>query len=215
MRRLFSVLFITYTVLSFCSLAAADDALYKDIYSRYPRSSYIVGIGETQSTESALRDRRVAEVMARRELAAQIRMEVSEVAIDIACSGGAKDIVGAGEQCRDQFSSVLETRVDEFIQGSSIVEHGEYEGRAYAVAVMEKAASAQELRDEADRAAAQASEEVERARAGDSGARERAREEYLRARALAAQGDALEGVRERAAKKFEELEREIRKLGGQ
>jgi len=193
--------------------AMAEDDLYQDIYARYPRTAYVVGIGETSGTGSALRDQRVAEVLARRELATQIRVEVAEVAIDIACSGGARKVVGE-DDCRDEFTSVLETRVDEFIQGSRIVEHGEYQGRIYAVAVMEKKGAAQELQDEAGAAVDQAKKEVQRAQAGDDGARERARDEYLRARALAAQGDALSGVKGRADKMFEELEQEISNLGG-
>jgi hypothetical protein len=193
----------------------AEDPLYENIFSRFPRSEYVVGIGDVPKTGSSLRDRRVAEVLARRELAAQIRVQVSEVAIDIMCSGVAEGVFEGEAECRDEYSSVLETRVNEFIQGSRIADHGEYEGRVYAVAVMEKSETARELRTEAEDSAQRAMEHLRKAKEGDAGAREKARDEYLKAKALAAQSDAFEGVREQTGMMFEDLEAEIRKLGGE
>lgn len=212
MKNIFLAAFLAVLIILPLRLAWGEDPLYAKVYSNYSRSDYIVGIGETPKTGSSLRDNRVAEVMARRELAAQVRVEVSEVAIDIMCSGGSDQVTGQGDACRDEFSSILETRVSEFIQGSRIVEHGEYEGRVYAVAVMPRKDTAGKLKQEARESAERTKQYIKEAKSGDASATERAREEYKRARALNAQGDAFERARGSANELFVELEKELENL---
>lgn len=186
-------------------VSAPAEALAAQYAAEYPADLYLVGVGEVEKTASALRDRRVAEIMARRELAAQIRFRVSEETVDILCEG-------EGTACRSSVTSVIETSVDEMLMGSRVVDSGERDGRVYAVAVMPRADAAAQVSERLDRALEELDQSLGLARAGDTDALARAEDAYRRARIYDKQAEVIEGVRTRSDEVFRGLEEELRRL---
>lgn len=208
---LIKILLITFTVNLFANIAFAD-SLYDKIYTEYPRESYLLGIGEISKTNNIFKDKRVAEVMARVEIARQIKIRLREETVDIMCEGGSERLFKDILQCKNEFIMIVEVSVDEFLQGSRIVNHGEKDGIVYAVAVMPKAQAVAELDNKVKEFVDNTKESLEKAEKGDKEALSEAQEEYMKAVTYDKEKEIIEGVKSHASKVFEDLEKEIVKL---
>jgi hypothetical protein len=191
------------------SYAGSVDASGYERYSEeYPPESYLIGIGELQATGNRITDKRVADVLARREIAAQIRVNVSEATVDLMCSSSnAED-----KECRDMVISVVETSVNEFLRGSRIVDSGQKEGIFFSVAVMPKKEAVESVSDHLSESVKLAREEIENARSGKKDALEKARSHYDKARIYEIERQVLEGVKGNASDALRELDAELRRL---
>jgi len=207
-------LLITLCMAGLRVTSSADllDDQYVDVYKKYPRQVYIVGISEVHKTKNAYNDRRVAEVMARIEIAKQIKVRVKEESIDVICEGKSKAIP-SGPDCKNSFSSIVEMSVDEFLQGSRIAEIVERNDRLYAVALLARKDALSFLDEKVAEALGNKLEHGNRAKAGDEEAKKKADEEYRKALAYAMERKAIEGVKVDADRMFEELEKELAKVG--
>jgi hypothetical protein len=198
-----------------CLLTAAyvsADPLYDAAYEKYPQSEYLIGVGVVEKTGNGYRDRRVAEVLARVEIARQIRVRVQEATVDVACEGPAGRIFGTSLECRNKFIMIIEQSVDEVLRGSKILNHGEEGETVYAVAVLQKGKTGGELDENIQRSVALIKENIERARAGDGTSLKKAQEEYAKVIAYIKEKEIIEGVRNDASELFEEMEKEIMSL---
>jgi len=200
----------------FLSAASYGAALngYDAIYEEFPRDSYLVGIGEIDSSGNTLKDRRTVEVLARLEIAKQVRVRVKEETIDIMCEGGKTRLFSDGSECRDEVFMVIESSVDEFLQGSRIVKQGKREGIVFAVAVMPRGEIVKELDERTDESIDKAKDYIEKSKGGDPRALKKAEGEYMKAVVYDKEKEVIQGVRDRADKVFEDLEKEIVKLKG-
>ena len=135
MKKRFSFcLFIILCLLIVQAWAVTLDNLKRD----YPPDSYITGIAEVESSGDVHNDKTRAEILARLEIAKQIRVRIQEESIDIMCEGEGKTAFAGTEECRNQLTTVIETTVDELLKDSQIVESGadKNNGVYYAVAVL-------------------------------------------------------------------------------
>lgn len=211
MKRIYVLLFV-FSVMTISFAEALPN--YDDIYAEYPRDSYLIGIGEINSTGNVLKDRRTVEVLARLEIARQIRVRVKEETIDIMCQGGKSRLFADGSECKDEVFMVVESSVDEFLQGSRVVRHGEREGITFAVAVMARKGVAKELDEKTGEAIEETRKYIDKSKGGDPKALKKAEEEYMKAVVYDREKDIIQGVRGRADKVFDDLEKELMKLKG-
>jgi len=209
-RRICLSILVLLTVLT---AAASAESSYDSVYAEYPKDKYLVGIGETGGTGNFLNDKRVAEVLARLEIAKQIKVRLKEETVDIMCEGGSAKLFKDILECRNEFVMVVEVTVDEFLEGSKIVNHWEKDGIVYSAAVMPKAEAVKELDDKAKESAEKTKENIEKARKGDKEAAGEAQKAYMKAVTYDREKEMLDGVRSRASDMFEELEKELVKLG--
>ncbi|MBI5665966.1 MAG: LPP20 family lipoprotein [Nitrospirae bacterium] len=205
-----SILVLLMVLLAGASAGQSTDNIYKE----YPKDKFLVGTGETAATGKPLNDKRVAEVLARLEIAKQIKVRLKEETVDIMCEGSSARLFKDILQCRNEFIMVVEVTVDEFLEGSKIVNHWEKDGTVYAVAVMPKAEAVKELDSKVKESADKAKGNIEKAKKGDKEAAQDAQEEYMKAVTYDKEKEMLDGVRSNAANMFEELEKELVKLGG-
>src|SRR3990170_1511968 len=131
-------LFLSLLLICYNNPAWADS--YTDIENKYPSDTYIVGIAEAESSGNIYNDKTRVEILARLEIAKQIRVRIKEESLDIMCEGAGKTAFAGMEECRNQLSTVIETTVDELLRDSQIVESGEDKDRGiyYAVAILSK-----------------------------------------------------------------------------
>src|SRR4030066_1509224 len=131
-------LFLSLLLICYNNPAWADS--YTDIENKYPSDTYIIGIAEAESSGNIYNDKTRVEILARLEIAKQIRVRIQEESIDIMCEGEGKTAFAGLEECRNQLSTVIETTVDELLRDSQIVESGEDKDRGiyYAVAILPK-----------------------------------------------------------------------------
>src|SRR3990170_3559481 len=129
-------LFLSLLLICYNNPAWADS--YTDIENKYPSDTYIVGIAEAESSGNIYNDKTRVDILARLEIAKQIRVRIKEESLDIMCEGAGKTAFAGMEECRNQVSTVIETTVDEFLRDSQIVESAEDRDRGvyYAVAVL-------------------------------------------------------------------------------
>ncbi len=196
------------TVLSASAIALAGNP-YVKYYDRYPQAEYIIGIGEAPDTGGKYAAKRVAEVLARRDLASQINVRTIEVSVDLMCSG----LESSG--CKDEVVSIIETTVDEFLRGSWVVDSAETDGTITVVVVMPKEGVRRTLEARTDGAISGAKQNLAAARGGDKEALELARKQYMMARTYEIERQILEGVRTNASKSLMELEKELDKFRNQ
>ncbi len=188
---------------------AASATLYETAYLEYPQSIYIVGIAEVPKTDNPYNDKRVAEVMARLDIAKQIKVRIKSESIDRQCEGTSYKIFGDQGECRSEFSAIVEETVDEFLAGSRIVKHGEREDLVYAIAVLKRKGTAENLNEKAGYAVDKAKEELKKAEKGDKDSLKKAEEAYKKAVVLDNEKEIIEGVKSNAAKAFDNLGKEI------
>lgn len=205
--------FLMLIILTVLTAGATAGTSYDNVFAEYPKDKYLVGIGETGSTGNYLNDKRVAEVLARLEIAKQIKVRLKEETVDIMCEGGTAKLFKDILQCRNEFIMVLEVTVDEFLEGSRIVTHGEKDGTVYAVAVMPKAEAVKDLDAMAKESTDKTKENIEKAKKGDREAAKDAQEEYMKAVTYDREKEMLDGIRSHASDMFDDLEKELVKLG--
>ncbi len=195
-------------MLSVSSIAQAGNP-YEKYYGQYPQDEYIIGIGEAPNTGSKYAAKRIAEVLARRDMASQINVRTIEVSVDLMCSGP------ESSACKDEVVSIIETTVDEFLRGSRVVDFAESEGAVIIVVIMPREGISRTLEARIDGAVSGAKQNLDAARGGDKEALERARKQYMMARTYEIEQQILEGVRTNASKALKELEKELDKLRNQ
>lgn len=108
--------------------AMPSDSIFDNVYNEYPEENYIVGIGEVIKTGNTLKDERVAEIMARTEIARQIRVKMEEETLDVACENMTGRISDNAGECRNEFLMIIKQSVNEVLVGSKIVEKGKRKG---------------------------------------------------------------------------------------
>jgi hypothetical protein len=208
--------FLLLTVFVLVASSASAISPYDDARAEYPAKGYLLGIGEAEKTGKEFVDKRVAEVLARAEIARQIKVRLKEETVDIACEGPRGEVVGGSSECKNMFLMVIEQSVNEVLVGSRIVRNGAHGGVVYAVAVLPRASAAKELETEIERLIDEASESIKRARGGDAEALKEAKKGYVKALALDKEKDIIKGgnaVKSRASNLLEELEKEVARLG--
>jgi hypothetical protein len=188
--------------------AASAGTFIDELSAGYPAESYIVGVGLVPKSDSVFKDRRMAEVLARLEIARQLKVRIREESLDIACEGTAGKAYGGSLECRNEFVMVIEQTVDEVLVGSRVVKKGEKDGNIYAVAVLLREGVGEAISKAIDDSVDGAMENLEKARGGDREALLKAREEYMKALAY----NSMEGVKKRSSEVFDELQKEIEKL---
>jgi len=145
-------------------------------------------------------DRRVAEVMARYEIAKQIRVRVESEMVDRQCEGGKQP------DCANEIRMVIKQSVDEVLAGSKVVDYAEGKGMVTAIAVLPKG-------DAGAVAAQKAAEAEKRAREVlgiPSLQHEDARKEYLKAVSYDNSARLLGTARKDAAESLQKLDQEIK-----
>lgn len=182
---------------------------YDDLRAEYPRDRYMVGIGEVEGTNNFFKDRRVAEVLARLEIAKQIKVRLREETLDIMCEGGKSGIFKNVIDCRNTFLMVVEVTVDQFLTGSMIVSKGERNGIVYAVAVLPKKETGEALERGVQDSVDKTREGIKEAKEGRKEGIRKAQEEYAKAVTLDKEKEIIEGVKSRASEAFNDLEDEI------
>jgi hypothetical protein len=210
-----NIYFLTFVSLLVLHTPLFADSIqdYSEIYSKYPTDRNIVGIGEIEKTGNLLKDKRVVAVMARLDIAKQIRVKLREETLDIACEGTAGMVFGGGLECRNEFVMIIEETVDEVLVGSSIVESGERGGIVYSVAVLPRRIAAEDLERNVRDSIDEVRENMRRAQEGDHMSLQRAQEGYARALTYEKEREIIEGVRSRSSRALENLEGELIKLG--
>lgn len=180
-----------------------------DVKTMYPKVAYIMGIGESRKTDNPMKDKRIAQVMARLDIAKQIRVHISEKTIDVMCEGSRAGLFRNGEECRSEFRMVIEESVDLFLHGSRIVREGERGEMVYAVAVFDRSEAGDRLEERSREAVVQAKDNLEKARGGDKDALKQAKEEYKKAVAYEKEKEVIAGARSNSEAMTESLGREI------
>lgn len=211
--NLIKVLLITFAVNLLANIAFAD-SLYDKIYAEYPRDIYLVGIGEISKTNNIFKDKRVAEVMARVEIARQIKVRVKEETIDLSCEGSTGKIFGSSLECKNEFVMIIEQSVDEMLVGSRIVSCGEKDGIVYAVAVLPRGKTSENLQRNILNSINRIKESIEKAKEGDNESIKEVKKEYMKAVAYDKEKEFIESDKSRSSEIFEDLEKEIMKLKG-
>ncbi len=196
---------LTVLVLSSAPARALE---FPEIKKQFPENEFIIGVGEVKATGNKSVDRRMAEILARLEIAKQIRVRVESEMVDAVCEGAGKMHVS---DCRNEVVMVIKQTVDEVLGGSKIVQSGEKTGTVYAVAVMPKSDSGGQLEKKSAEAAAQARESLNKAGAGDHAAMKTAKERYLKALSFQKEAEAL-GMPKRPSL-LNDLEKELEQIG--
>src|SRR5208282_6103406 len=137
-KRLIETIIIILMIVLPVGPYAASATLYEAAYLEYPQSIYIVGIAEVPKTDNPYNDKRLAEVLARLDIAKQIKVRIKSESIDRQCEGSTYKTFQDQGECCSEFSAIIEETVDEFLAGSRIVKHGERENFVYAVAVLKR-----------------------------------------------------------------------------
>lgn len=205
-----------FLILAVACLAGVHDLAfaepdYTEVKTRYPKAAYIMGVGESRKTDSPMKDKRVAQVMARLDIAKQIRVHISEKTIDIMCEGSRAVLFRNGEECRSEFRMVIEESVDLFLEGSRIVSEGERGEMVYAVAVLDRSEAGDRMEERSREAVVQAKDNLEKAKGGDKDAMKQAKEEYKKAVAYEKEKEAIAGVQTKANAAFADVEKELLK----
>jgi hypothetical protein len=189
---------------------------YDDVRVEYPAQNYLIGVGETEKSDRVGLDKRIAEVLARAEIARQIKVRLKEETVDIACEGPTGKVIGGHRECMNMFLMVIEQSVDEVLVGTRIVRSGERNGIVYAVAILPRAKAADELETEIERLVKESRERIKKAKKGDADALDKVRKDYLKALALEREKEVVvgeEATESRYSDLLEELEKELSEMG--
>jgi len=191
------------------------DEISAEISVEYAEESYIVGIGVVTKTDDSLKDKTVAEVLARLEIAKRIKVQIKETSLDQRiCESGSGKLFTNGEECRNAFTRLVQETVDVFLEGSRIVNHGEKNGLIYAVAVLPRIKAVEALDRNLENSVHMIKEGIKKAQGGDKDSLQKAHEEYMKAIVYDGEKKIIEGGTSRSSDAFEEMEEEIAKLKG-
>lgn len=195
---------------------AAKAGLQDAIMQAYPSEIYMIGTAEVRSSGDIYKDKRKTEIMARLEIAKQIRVSVKSNALDVMCEGQGKILFGGVTDCRNQLVEVIETSVDEVLQGSRIVEHGEDKSRGvyFSVAVLPRKDAAIKAEEHYNEAVRNAREFLANAKSikNDELKQDevkKAKKELFKVMTFMAEQAVIEKTKMNADEVFTELEKEI------
>lgn len=212
--RAIALSLISYILSSCFSFGWAG--LYDEVNKKYPTDAYLVGIGEVNTSGDIIKDRKRAEILARLDIAKQIKIKVKETAFDVMCEGEGKAMFADLPECRNQFITIAEATVDEVLEGSRIEITGEDKGRSifFAVAVLPKNTVISRVKGGYEESIDKATELIGKARSSQredtrNGHLREAREEVKKAMAYETNRAALEGTKSKAGELFGELAKEI------
>ena len=217
---LFGLLFgLFFEVIGIGGTAPALAESFDDIKNRYPSTHYIVGVGEVTSSGNDYRDRRLSSIMARLEIAKQIKVRISETTLDYMCEGQGKSIFKEGVECKNQFIMIVEESVDEMLEGTRVVEEGKDEGRGvyYAVAVLPRKEIIEKATEGYNDSLGRAKEYIEKAKESKDGAEKKenadmAREELKRSMAYEGERSAFTETKEHSKDLFNDLAGELNSI---
>jgi len=208
METVIIILMIVLPVVSY----AASETLYETTYLEYPQSLYIVGIAEMPKTDNPYNDKRVAEVLARLDIAKQIKVRIKSESIDKQCEGTTHKTLQDQRECRSEFSAIVEETVDEFLAGSRIVKHGDKDNLVYVIAVLKRKGAVENIDAKTGAAVDSVKEELKKAENGDKDSLKKAEEAYKKAIVLDKEKEIIDGVKSNSAKAFDNLEKDIAHL---
>lgn len=195
------------------AVAESPTMVADGLRAKYSASQFVVGIGEApKEGQNGVKARRSAEVLARSEVAKQIKVHVRENTIDLMCEGKGSALL-KGTDCKNMVVSVVELSVDMFLSGVRIAETAEGPDSWFAVALLEKKKAADSLAEESKEATERAIEEVAKAKAGDADAKEKAVAELRKAVILDKERAVFDQIKSDSDSIFEDLERNITALG--
>lgn len=180
---------------------------FTDMKNQYPESEFIIGIGEVKGSSNNPADKRMAEIMARLEIAKQIRVRIESEMVDAVCEEPGKT---RRPDCRNEVMMVIKQTVDEVLIGSKIVKYGTEKETVYAVVVLQKSDTGGHLEKKSADAAQQSRESLKRVEAGDHAAMKAAKEQFLKARSFQKGAEAL-GMPPRSSL-LNDLEKELNQL---
>lgn len=190
-----------------------------DILSQFPQNLYIVGRGEVKLSGDIFKDKRRAEILARANIAEQLRYETRGATVDIVCEGKTSKLFSGVDECRNVFSRVIEVTFDEFLVGSRIVKTGEdgATGTYYALAILPKKEALTRAANGFEESLGKVRDFLNEARVSNDqntrrGHINKAKEEFLKGLAYDGERSALENARLRATDLFEKLADEINEL---
>jgi hypothetical protein len=204
MRKLLAIIFI-FSLLYSTAAFAGDP--YKTFYNNYPESEYIVGIGEAPKSANKRIDQRIAEVLARRDIATQIRVRTTEVSVDMMCSSTAVP------NCKDEVVSIIETTADELLQGSRVVDKGvNDDNMVFVIVVMLRDGAAANLDSRIVDQLSVARQNLSKAESGDKDALAVAQKNMMKARAYEIESQILRGLDVESSKALKDLQNQLRKI---
>lgn len=180
---------------------------FPDIKKQFSENEFIIGIGEVKASGKNPADQRMAEIMARLEIAKQIRVRVESEMVDTACEEAGKT---RAPDCRNEVVMVIKQTVDEVLAGTKIVKSGMEKGTVYAVAILPKGDSGGLLEKKSADAVQQARESLKKVEAGDRTAIKAAKAQYLKALGFLKEAEAL-GMAPQS-KLLEDIEKELNQL---
>lgn len=138
MRRMQFCVTILFFVFSLINISAEMwPSCIPDIYSLYPTEDYLIGIGEVAKTENLVKDNRTADILARLDIAEQVKVKIEAETVDQICDdkeGLFKEL----PECRNAFKMIVKITVDESLVGARIVAHCEEGGIVCAIAVLKR-----------------------------------------------------------------------------
>ncbi|MFZ3071809.1 MAG: hypothetical protein WA162_01020 [Thermodesulfobacteriota bacterium] len=218
MRRTREVLFIVCVAVSVAAgLAAAEtfDALRKRIKQSHPSEQFIVGIADVETSGSAYKDKRRVEILARLEIAKQIKVKIASESTDVMCGGAEVSEKDDRSECRNRFAQIVTETVEETLKGSNIIEQGSLGegGRYYAVAVLSKSEALSRAGEGLKGSVEKAKEYIDKAKASEGNdAKEnadKARQEIIKGKIYDLEMSAVDETRKRAGEVFIELDKEM------
>ena len=205
-KWVFPIALILFPIISSAS------SMEEEFGKKYPADRFIVGIGHSKITKDRNVDDRIAAVIARAEVAKQIRVRINQTFVDISCEGATGKLFDEDATCKNSIVSTIEQTVDEVLVGSSIVKTGTDGGMVYAVVVLPLIASSQKLEESIEDSLQKARESLKSAKKGGGDSFIKARDEYLKANMLSKEKESLDGVRSNAAKALQDMEKELIRL---
>lgn len=226
MRRTSWFLFIVCVAVSAAAgLAVAEtfDALRTRIKQSHPPELFIVGIADVETSGSAYKDKRRVEILARLEIAKQIKVKIDSESIDVMCGGAPEKDRRDRSECHNSFTQVVTETVEETLKGSNIIEQGSLgDGlRYYAVAALSKSEALSRAGEGLKGSVEKAKEYIDKANASEGNdAKEnagKARQEIIKGKVYDLEMSAVDETRKRAGEIFIELDKELNSvnLGGE
>ena len=189
---------------------ATGMSLEDEFEKQYPSGQYILAIGQAKLTKNRNVDIRIATISARALIAQQIKVRIQQTfVVSTSCDSSTGKLFSKKEECQSSVVSTIEQTVEEILVGANPVKTGEEDGMVYAVVVLPLAPTAQKLDESIDNALQLAKSSLKSAKNDGDENYVKARDEYLRAKMLKQQTEALGGAKNNSEKAFLEMEQEL------
>jgi hypothetical protein len=195
-------------------LLAMASSIEDELAMQYPADQFILGFGQAKITKNRNMDERIATITARALIAQQIKVRIKQDFVSITtCENIAGLFFAKNTQaCKQTVSSTIDQTVEEVMVGANPVQSGIDSGMVYVAVVLPITSTSQKLEESVDAALQQAKESLRSAKKGGAENFEKARDDYLKAKMINQQREALGGGRSNSAKAFQEMESELVKL---